>query len=257
MSDLQESTSFHKVSHCIQYLIFPVSTSKYTPTFKIPTTEYIPFARPLSMKLNPFQYHSHKGGSPFSRPLAQMQPLCRTILTVPHLTEENDIQHYCKLPNSQQEMLEPLQQCTPQNTKPKSRGTRASQYRNNRPQSIMKSNCRHSSTPMNTETESSRSLSLDTASNSTTTPHQVSHFTALNPLSCLETSLITDTATDGHTSFHTTLQTITSQGSKPSTSKLTQAHQSLLYPYPTSTRSSQVFSQDRSSKEDIPQICNM
>ena len=43
----------------------------------------------------------------------------------------------------------------------------------------------------------------------------ISNFTTVNPLSSVETSLITDTATDGHTSFHTTSQVVTSQGSKP------------------------------------------
>ena len=43
----------------------------------------------------------------------------------------------------------------------------------------------------------------------------VSHCTAVNTVSSMKTSLVVDTAEDGHTSFHTTLQGITSQGSKP------------------------------------------
>ena len=56
-------------------------------------------------------------------------------------------------------------------------------------------------------------LQHDTASN---TFHQpVSHLTTHNMVSSLETHLITDTAIDGQTEFHTTLQIVTSQGCKP------------------------------------------
>ena len=43
---------------------------------------------------------------------------------------------------------------------------------------------------------------------------QVSHLTTHNTVSSLETNLVTDMI-DRHTAFHTTLQVITSQGSKP------------------------------------------
>ena len=56
-------------------------------------------------------------------------------------------------------------------------------------------------------------LQHDTASN--TFHQQVSHLTTHNAISSLETHLITDTAVDGQTEFHTTLQIVTSQGCKP------------------------------------------
>ena len=61
--------------------------------------------------------------------------------------------------------------------------------------------------------EISRCLSQETTTN--ISPQQVSHFTTTNPISSMDTSLITDTMIDGHTSFHTTLEVITSEGSKP------------------------------------------
>ena len=45
-------------------------------------------------------------------------------------------------------------------------------------------------------------------------PHQVSHLTADRPPNPQD-KLPTDVASDGQTSFHTTLQMITKQGSKP------------------------------------------
>ena len=56
-------------------------------------------------------------------------------------------------------------------------------------------------------------LQPDTASN-TFHHQQVSHLTSHNMASSVETNLITDTALDGHTAFHTTLQIVTSQGCK-------------------------------------------
>ena len=45
--------------------------------------------------------------------------------------------------------------------------------------------------------------------------HQVSHITHILPRPCTaEGQLITDRASDGHTSFHTTLQVDTKQGAK-------------------------------------------
>ena len=58
----------------------------------------------------------------------------------------------------------------------------------------------------------------DTTSN--TFHQQVSHLTSHNTVSSLETNLVTDTMIDGQTEFHTTLQVITSQGSKPLHAKL-------------------------------------
>ena len=56
-------------------------------------------------------------------------------------------------------------------------------------------------------------LQPDTPSN-TFHHQQVSHLTSHNMASSIETNLITDTALDGHTAFHTTLQIVTSQGCK-------------------------------------------
>ena len=62
--------------------------------------------------------------------------------------------------------------------------------------------------------EMSRHLSQDTTT-SNISLQQVSHFKTVNPISSMDTILITDTTIDGHTSFHTTLQVITCHGSKP------------------------------------------
>ena len=62
-------------------------------------------------------------------------------------------------------------------------------------------------------TEVNTSLRPHTTSN--TFQQQVSHFTTHNTVSSMETNFVTDTAIDEQTSFHTTLQIITSQGSKP------------------------------------------
>ena len=85
---------------------------------------------------------------------------------------------------------------------------------------LMLSNYRFHSQSTDTETDAtrslsefSRSLSPKTTTNNTY-PQEVSHFTIVNPISSMDTCFITDTAIDGHTSFHTTLQVITSQGSK-------------------------------------------
>ena len=56
-------------------------------------------------------------------------------------------------------------------------------------------------------------LKPNTTSN--TFQQQVSHLATHNPISSLETILATDITIDGHTSFHTTFQVITSQGSEP------------------------------------------
>ena len=44
---------------------------------------------------------------------------------------------------------------------------------------------------------------------------QISHLTHKSPFSSTELNLLADTASDAHTSFHTTLQMITKQGCKP------------------------------------------
>ena len=62
--------------------------------------------------------------------------------------------------------------------------------------------------------EINRCLSQETTTTNTS-PQQVSHFTTVNQKSSMGTNLITGTAIDGHTSFHTTIQVITSQGCKP------------------------------------------
>ena len=97
----------------------------------------------------------------------------------------------------------------------KSRSNRAPHCRYNRPHSPTSSNYGHPITSTAMETQSNRCLSPYPATSSTTPPHQVSHFTAINPLSNVETSSITDTTTNGDTSFHTVLQIITIQGSNP------------------------------------------
>ena len=66
--------------------------------------------------------------------------------------------------------------------------------------------------PSNT-TKINTCLQHDTASN--TFHQQISHLTTYNTASSAETHLITDTAIDGQTAFHTTLQIVTSQGCKP------------------------------------------
>ena len=55
---------------------------------------------------------------------------------------------------------------------------------------------------------------LKPATASNTFHQQVSHLTTHNTVSSLETNSVTDTAIDKQTEFHTTLQVITSQGSK-------------------------------------------
>ena len=62
-------------------------------------------------------------------------------------------------------------------------------------------------------TKTNKCLQPDTASN-TFHHKQVSHLTSHYMASSMETDLITDTALDGHTAFHTTLQIVTSQGCK-------------------------------------------
>ena len=56
-------------------------------------------------------------------------------------------------------------------------------------------------------------LKPETASN--TFHRQVSHLTAHNTVTSLETHLVMDTMLDGHTAIFTTLQIVTSQGCKP------------------------------------------
>ena len=79
----------------------------------------------------------------------------------------------------------------------------------------------------------------------------------MSPLSSVETSLITDTTTDGHKSFHTTLQITTSQGSKPFQMKVIQVHHAVPFPIPLLHNLPQVFQQDRSPKENSPQAYSM
>ena len=59
---------------------------------------------------------------------------------------------------------------------------------------------------------------------------QVSHLTTHNTVSSLETYLITDTTTDGHTAFFTMLQVITSQGCKPLHAKVDPGTEWSLFP---------------------------
>ena len=113
----------------------------------------------------------------------------------------------------------------------KPRSTRISWCRDSTSWSIMSSSqsCRLPSCSMNRGSQSSQSLRCRPSTSHThhRTPYhmaqtssapyrqQVSHITLISSQSSQDGKLITDTASDGHTSFHTTLQIITSQGSKP------------------------------------------
>ena len=103
----------------------------------------------------------------------------------------------------------------------RSRKIRVPYCRNDRQHPLTLSSYRHHCQGRDTEikatrspSEMSRCLSQETTTNNIS-PQKGSHFTTVNPISSMDTSLITDIAIDGHNSFHTTLQVITSQGSKP------------------------------------------
>ena len=100
---------------------------------------------------------------------------------------------------------------------------------------------RHHGQSTNTEIDQPRSPSKMSRclSQETTTkipPQQVSHFTTVNPVSSMDTCLITDTTIDGHTSFNTTLQVIPDQGSKLLHINVDQEHHAVPSPYPTFTK---------------------
>ena len=118
------------------------------------------------------------------------------------------------------------------------RKNRAPHYRSNRQSPTNLNSPRHhcqsvnnaastTSGPSNA-TEINTHLQHDTVSN---TFHQkVSHITTHNTVSSLETYLATDTMTDGHTEFFTTLQVITSHGCKPLHVKVDTGAESISIP---------------------------
>ena len=125
---------------------------------------------------------------------------------------------------------------------------------------LTSSNYRHHCQSTNTEIDATRKpskmrrcLSQETTT-SNTTSQQFSHFTTVNPISNMDTCLITDTTIEGHTSLHTTLQVITSQGSKLLHVKVNPWSSMQFYPPILLLQSlPQVLHQIRSPKEDIPQ----
>ena len=120
-----------------------------------------------------------------------------------------------------------LQPCNKVHTNTSHRNTRKNRtlhHRNDRQSPTNLNSPRHhcqdahntastTSGPNNT-TKINTHLQPDTAS-ITFQCQQVSHLTSHNMTSSIETNLTTDTAIDGHTAFHTTLQIVTSQGCKP------------------------------------------
>ena len=138
------------------------------------------------------------------------------------LINKNGIEHFYKQPKAQQKMLQSLEQCPPHNIRYKTKKSQSPLHcRNDRQHPLTSSSHRHHCHTTTTKVDANRSpsklvrhLSPDIISDNIS-PQQVSHFTIVNPISSMDTCLITDTAIDGHTSFHTTLQVITSQGSKP------------------------------------------
>ena len=188
------------------------------PTSKMSTTEIHMFENHMTLGFpfpGPFLFKC----SPFSRPLAQKQPPSQDHSQQMPPMMKNGIQHYHKLPKHQQEMLLLLQQCPPYNIKQEIKMQECHHHKNYRQHPLTTGSCRHPSQSTHTQTDASRSLSELSrylhlgAITTSTTPHQVSHFTTLNPLSSVETCLIIDITTDRQTSFHTTLQIINSQGS--------------------------------------------
>ena len=118
-------------------------------------------------------------------------------------------------------MLQPLQQGTCNYFSQKYQKKQSPPYRSDR-QSPPKLNsprhhCQDATNTASTTsgpsdaTKINTCLQPDTASN-TFYHQQVSHLTSHNTASSIETNSITDTALDGHTAFHTTLQIVTSQG---------------------------------------------
>ena len=104
-------------------------------------------------------------------------------------------------------------------TKP--RRIRSPNHRNDRQHPLIsssyRSHCQSTNIkfdPARSPSELIRCLSPEITSNNIS-PQQVSHFTTVNPISSMDACLITETAIDVHTSFHTTLQVLTCQGSKP------------------------------------------
>ena len=123
-------------------------------------------------------------------------------------------------------MLQSLQQCPAHYIRYQTKKNQSLHHRSDRQHPLNLNNYRYHCQNTNIESNTTRGPHKTTRSPSeintclsqdiTTDipPQQVSHFTTVNPISSMDTSLITDTAIDGHTSFHTTLQVIKSQGSK-------------------------------------------
>ena len=131
----------------------------------------------------------------------------------------------------------------PTTPRTRSRKIRPPNCRNDRQHPLALNSYKHHCESRDTEIKATRSLSeinrclsQDNTTNNIS-PQQVSHFTTVNPISSMDTSLITDTTIDGHTSFHTALQMITL--------KLTLEHHAVPSPYPASAKPSPSTSQNQ------------
>ena len=173
------------------------------------------------MKLAPFQYQKVLGYllsrtisakcSPFSRPMAQKQPPLQDyhwkmpppLKMVSHTSAStlNTSQRYCSHCNS----------VSPTTSSIRSRKNRVPHCKSDRQNPLILSSYMHHCQNTNIEAKTTRSPSKTTRSPSKINNHlsqdittdiplqQVSHFSTVNPLSSVETSLITDTAIDGNT----------------------------------------------------------
>ena len=137
----------------------------------------------------------------------------------------------------------------------KPRRIRAPHHRNDRHYPLTSINYRCHCQSTNTEIDATRSpseisrcLSQETTTNNTTS-QKVNHFSTINPISSMDTCLITDTTIDGHTSSNTTLRVITSQGSKP-----LQVHKQLIAPFQDHKMQIIPSSQDHLTTADVRDI---
>ena len=219
------------------------------------TSEACPFPRPKGTKLPPFQDHFHQGFTPLQDHWHKSNPLHKTI------TRRCPSPSRKMVSNTSTNNLNTSQRCgrhcysvhpTTSSTKPR----RVSPHHRNKWQHpLMSGNYKHHCHCTNTEMDATRSLSelISCLSPEITSipPQQASHFATANPISSMDICLITDTTIDRHTSFHTTLQVITSQGSKPLHIRVNPGASCSsvpLIPLPQSLP--QVLHQIRSPKED-------
>ena len=130
---------------------------------------------------------------------SQKMPPSRKLVHNISLSSLNTSQRCCSHCNS----------VHPTTSSTKSRRIRAPHCRNDRQHPLTSSSHRHHYQYTNTDTDVTRiprKLTRCLNPKTTTknkTSYQVSHFTTINLLSSKDTYLITDTTTDGHTSFHT------------------------------------------------------